>query len=83
MSDVQKILRLMNHAADLLEAQEDPLSEALGQAAADTTSGAKQREYMGVGSSAAVAIGLAQNTLRLVAAFLTETDVAPTDGSQS
>lgn len=76
MADVSEILRLMHHAADLLEAQ----SNGMHAAFLSRHHHAEIRDRAGVLADygrCVAASALAQTTLRMVATFMTETDGEP------
>lgn len=71
MADVNEVLRLMQHAADLLEEQTETVAAVFGEV---LDRGISDRRRVAQDQAAwAVASGLAQATLRMVAAFMIET----------
>lgn len=71
MADVNEVLRLMRHAADLLEEQTEPVAAVFGIA---MVAGSSDRYQLAQDQGGwAAASGLAQATLRMVAAFMVET----------
>jgi predicted trehalose synthase len=75
VADVAEILRLMNHAADRLAEEDSVVSGAFGAAMDAEVQGYHKNQRRAQLNSYIAASIYAQTVLRMVATFMTETEV--------